>query len=155
MPLSTGAIKICKNEDCDNKTRSRMDECGKCYYARTRERRREVARRWYADGGWRNVAVYTQSQKGKDTRVRNTRKSTLRFYGLTESDFDEMFEAQGGRCAICYEIPEKILCVDHDHETGKVRALLCDPCNKALGHVNDNMNILKNMINYLEAFKEV
>lgn len=54
-------------------------------------------------------------------------------YGLTLEDFDAMVEQQGGRCAICHRVPPYRLCVDHDHEDGRVRGLLCVRCNSALG----------------------
>ncbi len=66
-----------------------------------------------------------------------TRKARLKHhYGLTPEDFDRMMLEQGGTCAICeqpfankpYE-PH----IDHCHETGEVRGLLCSPCNVALG----------------------
>lgn len=60
-------------------------------------------------------------------------------YGITLKDYDKMFDDQGGCCDICGEIPFRhSLQVDHCHETGKVRALLCRNCNTALGHFKDN-----------------
>ena len=52
-------------------------------------------------------------------------------YGLTEADYEMMFRQQSGRCAICQKESERRrLCVDHDHESGVVRGLLCDRCNR-------------------------
>lgn len=57
-------------------------------------------------------------------------------YGLTEAQYMEMYEAQGGRCAICLETEQittkSWLSVDHDHATNKVRGLLCHYCNADL-----------------------
>ena len=65
-------------------------------------------------------------------------KSDLkRKYGLTENDYNRMFQIQGGKCAICGTHQASLkskLCVDHNHTTGKVRALLCAGCNTSLGH---------------------
>jgi hypothetical protein len=58
-------------------------------------------------------------------------------YGVTQRQYDEMFAAQGGRCAICREAFE-VLSVDHDHVTGEVRGLLCPPCNIAIGNLADS-----------------
>ena len=52
-------------------------------------------------------------------------------YGITEDEYTAMLEAQEGRCAICNL--ERKLVIDHDHKTGKVRGLLCKPCNAMLG----------------------
>lgn len=62
----------------------------------------------------------------------STRKSTLwSFYGMTVADYDRMLIDQSGRCAICEE-PMKYPHIDHSHETGGVRALLCAFCNTRL-----------------------
>lgn len=72
-----------------------------------------------------------------------------RKFGLTLDDYNELLEQQGGACAICGGFPKKRrLCVDHDHETGEVRALLCTSCNGSL-HVLENPLILKSMTDYL------
>lgn len=70
-------------------------------------------------------------------------------YGLSRSDMTIMHEAQEGRCRICEEPKE--LCVDHDHETGAVRGLLCHQCNRALGGFRDSIEILRSAILYLET----
>jgi len=78
-------------------------------------------------------------------------------YGITLDDYNSMFEEQGGKCAICKihlnDIrygKKKNLCVDHDHKTGKVRGLLCDKCNRGIGLLKDDVNVLNNAINYLK-----
>lgn len=58
----------------------------------------------------------------------------VRRYGITLADYVAMLRAQGGGCAICGQKPtRRNLAVDHDHATGKVRGLLCAPCNTGLG----------------------
>jgi hypothetical protein len=73
-------------------------------------------------------------------------------FGITKADYDAMFAAQNGGCAVCSKPCKsgRRLAVDHCHETSKVRGLLCMNCNNALGRVNDNIEILRNMIKYLE-----
>ena len=73
-------------------------------------------------------------------------------YGLTEAEYDTILAAQGGGCSLCGEPPShRRLCVDHNHDTGRVRGLLCDNCNQALGKLKDNVEVLHNAIGYLLA----
>lgn len=60
-------------------------------------------------------------------------------YGLTVEDYERMLTDQGGTCAVCGDPPgAKALAIDHDHATGRARALLCVRCNTALGHALDD-----------------
>ena len=52
-------------------------------------------------------------------------------YGITEDDYDRMYEEQQGLCKICNRA--RMLVVDHNHETNKVRSLLCSGCNTGIG----------------------
>lgn len=54
-------------------------------------------------------------------------------YGLNRHERLALFESSDGLCALCYEAPATH--IDHDHETGKVRGALCQPCNQGLGWV--------------------
>lgn len=84
----------------------------------------------------------------------------LRKYGITLEQYQGMAQRQGGLCAICKR-PEatkacgvtRELAVDHDHETGAVRGLLCHKCNTLLGSVSDDVSILEAAIAYLEKSK--
>jgi hypothetical protein len=65
------------------------------------------------------------------------RKHNLKLrYGITPGDFWMMKERQGGRCAICLQAPGR-LHVDHCHASGRVRGLLCGPCNRKLATIED------------------
>jgi hypothetical protein len=86
------------------------------------------------------------SEKSRDRHLQKT-------YGLTLDDFQARLVSQGGGCAICGATANphgKSLCVDHDHRTGRVRGLLCDSCNKALGLLKDDIPTLRKAIGYLE-----
>jgi hypothetical protein len=72
-------------------------------------------------------------------------------YGITYEEYLEMIQKQDGRCAICGDVMNPP-CVDHNHKTGVVRGMLCSHCNFALGQVRENVQILKNMIAYLERW---
>jgi hypothetical protein len=79
------------------------------------------------------------------------RDATLRRkYGISEADFNAMATTQGNACAICRIPSEPIaLHVDHDHDTGEVRGLLCGKCNRGLGLFRDNESILLQAVAYL------
>jgi cytochrome c553 len=72
-------------------------------------------------------------------------------YGLTMQQYQEMVKAQNGRCAICGKIPTKAygLQVDHDHSSGKVRALLCHACNVTVGFINESPELAMQIAKYL------
>lgn len=77
------------------------------------------------------------------------REEKLKYkYGITVEEYDALRGAQGGRCALCGADPE-VLCVDHCHATGRVRGLLCSPCNTGIGHLRDDVAILRRAIEYL------
>ena len=73
-------------------------------------------------------------------------------YGITKADYERMLEAQGGVCAICGGLDPKTgrrLSVDHDHETGEVRGLLCGPCNRGVGLLGDTREKVQRVVTYL------
>lgn len=74
-------------------------------------------------------------------------KTLLRKFGISLSDYNKLLTKQDNRCAICRISKSDLrrdLSVDHDHATGKVRGLLCDPCNIGLGLFKDNKILLNN-----------
>lgn len=70
-------------------------------------------------------------------------------YGLSEEDYNKMILSQNRRCLICQS--ETDLCIDHCHQTGKVRGLLCANCNCGLGFFKDDINILTQAVEYLKT----
>lgn len=78
-------------------------------------------------------------------------KATLRKYGLTEEQWQAMFDFQDGRCALCRKrfTGNRLPCVDHDHKTGTVRGLLCPPCNYELGCLHDDAGWLQRAASYI------
>lgn len=93
------------------------------------------------------------SKNNPDARKANVLKSA---YNMTLDEYNIMFDNQKGACLCCGIHQSKIgrvLNVDHCHVTGKVRGLLCNKCNSALGFVNDNIQTLNNMIEYLTINK--
>lgn len=72
-------------------------------------------------------------------------------YGITLEDYETMLSNQRGGCAVCERSPGKLpLHVDHDHNTGKVRGLLCHQCNWYLGTLERSSVAISNLLGYLE-----
>ena len=91
-------------------------------------------------------------ERVKDQALRRT-------YGISFEQYNEMLDAQGGVCAICQSPETKTrkgtvlaLSVDHDHATGRVRALLCCACNRTLGLHDDDPEVFDRMAEYLRRF---
>lgn len=78
-------------------------------------------------------------------------KYLLKKYGITLADYNDILNAQNGRCAICLCKPRtKNLAVDHNHGTGEVRGLLCYRCNHGLlGHAHDSEEMLERALEYV------
>lgn len=86
------------------------------------------------------------------TRRRTSRASHLeRTYGISEAEYSQLLQYQGGACAICNGVRPYSLQVDHDHKTGLVRGLLCKQHNKRLlPAAKDDIAILESAILYLK-----
>lgn len=96
-------------------------------------------------------------EKGRDKNLRH-------LYGITLQEYNALLEKQNNRCAICKTTDPKgrksgrggaveVFYVDHDHETGNVRGLLCNICNRTIGYIGENSGVLEEMIKYLEQHK--
>lgn len=74
-------------------------------------------------------------------------------YKISEDEWNKMFEAQEGKCAICRLVPtgiRKHLVVDHNHKTGKIRGLLCIPCNShIIGRFDKDPDMIQRVLNYI------
>lgn len=90
-----------------------------------------------------------------DLSRRGIRNATLKKkYGITAEEFDLMFEAQGRSCVVCLRTESRgsgAFHVDHDHATGRIRGILCQPCNTTLGKCDDRPDLLRRLADYLEV----
>ena len=83
-----------------------------------------------------------------DIEIDNAHHARFAWHGLIPQEYYRMLDEQHGACWICKRIDRKLR-VDHDHQTGKVRGLLCSSCNTGLGMFADSTILLSNALAYL------
>lgn len=103
--------------------------------------------------------TYCTEECGREAHAAGYYKRT---YGLSDEEYRELFIQHDHRCAICGEEgfrmnsrQKNTLCVDHCHKTNKVRGLLCNNCNRALGLLQDDKQRLQSAIEYLEGSETI
>jgi hypothetical protein len=115
-------------------------------------------------GESKDISRFAHTGKGRRFRRRECKDcvnitQNAKRYNTTVGAIQELLENQDHRCAICGthadEVGHKLLrtaslVIDHNHDTGEVRGLLCPKCNLILGQANDDPQILTNAINYLK-----
>lgn len=143
---------------CSAKHKYRRSRCNTC--------RAVYHRRWSKRNPQTIVAYrrrYRENRKKQDLASyrRDKRQFHLmKTFGITIEQYDAMLLVQNGVCAICGN-PETmrhkgrilLLAIDHDHETGKIRGLLCCQCNHGLGSFRDNPKRLEKAAAYLRVYK--
>lgn len=113
-------------------------------------------REWRKSNPERAAATKKRAiEKNPAKHLRMARNTQFkRRYGITIDQFEEMRLNQKCECGICGIDPYKLgepLVVDHDHETGKVRELLCRQCNLAIGYARESIHTLQKAIKYLRT----
>ena len=162
---------ICKNREAKTK-----GLCKKCY-------NREYARKWrsknseyykqYCKSRY-DANAETMRDKSKSYRLKNPQKvkdsqhkwylkneekvweyNINKHYGISKNDYIKLLELQGNRCIICEQKCEDRLSIDHDHDTYKIRGLVCNRCNLLIGYIeNTDINLIKRVIKYLKSNEE-
>jgi hypothetical protein len=148
----------------DESVRTPKQEYHHRYYLEHRGQFQEYRRRWrvkvaaspdlkerrrtYERERYRSLSP---EQKAEKNRARADQRLVKKF-GLTPPGYERLLGIQGG-CAICGRQSQKNrrLAVDHSHATGEVRGILCDLCNRGLGVFQEDVNILRAAIAYLEG----
>lgn len=136
--------------------KARVNDWGK----RNPEKRKAYCRKWVENNRERVAANARRHwHKHREAKADERKDWTLRYaYGISLDEYRAMLEAQGGGCAICGVVPpedKRPLCVDHDHDTGAVRGLLCDLCNQGLGSLRDSLDLIRKALEYLERHQNV
>ena len=130
------------------KVRAREREYGKRKRSKPEYRERQRARQGES-------YRLRKSQNPEYRREDWYRNNLKRYYNLTEQEYQQMYQAQGGLCAICGnpEISGRKLAVDHDHKSGLVRGLLCQRCNGGIGQLGDDISRLESAVVYLRRYQ--
>jgi len=102
---------------------------------------------------WRNMPVEKKQARLNVKRRYTAKIGRFKPYGITSDDFVKMMEAQCNLCGICQIdfdlMPTKHIHLDHCHETGKIRGVLCGRCNAMLGFARDRVDVLYAAVEYL------
>jgi len=114
---------------------SNSKEYEKQYYIKNKEKIKIRCKQWQLDN----------PEKGLASRLK-------RSYGITIEYYNKLFNKQEGKCAICGRHQSELkrtLSVDHDHETGEIRGLLCDRCNSGIGLLGDDPELIEKALKYI------
>jgi hypothetical protein len=102
---------------------------------------------------WRKQHAEELRLRREASKGRRYRKLRLQQYGISEEKLSAMERESNGSCCICLRVSEKLV-VDHCHETGKVRALLCPTCNQGLGLFRDDPAAIERAAEYIRQHSE-
>lgn len=114
---------------------------------------KDRVRAWQRDNRERHLETQRRRRQRPEVKSRERDRYLRRKYGITLEEYDAMLAAQDGVCAICRRPPTEgvSLHVDHDHENGARRGLLCFRCNNSLGDLEDDPDLLRRAASYLDA----
>lgn len=123
-----------------------------------KERLKEYKKRYYKN----NKTIIDERNKKNRETISSYQKYLYHIkskYKISESEYITLLEQHNFKCSCCSFVQQDKyaskkndkLYIDHDHKTGLIRGLLCQKCNSALGLIKDNIEILKNLIKYLQC----
>lgn len=144
----------------DEELKERSRQRSKAYRESNREKIQAYSKEWRATNS-DHVKAYAKTKHAEeasrdDYQQRYWEKNLKAFYKMNISEFNELWESQSGLCAICKHPmaprgrTKDAVAVDHNHQTGAVRGLLCRGCNHGIGCLKDSPEVLKAAIKYLE-----
>ena len=102
------------------------------------------------------VRIRERKQAGPPTSIEKMRQYSLKYnYGISPEEYAKMLHAQGNSCFLCGrphgESMAERLCVDHNHDTGKIRGLLCRRCNVGIGYLQEDHELIRRTADYVES----
>ena len=148
-----------------HKNKGRKDgyqyECKKCaterskeYYSENKEKLLEQRKEYYSEN--KDKILEYKKEYYSENKDRKKCLYLQRTYGITLDEYNQMFTDQNGCCAVCGKHEKehtKALSVDHDHETGEVRELLCHACNTSFGLLQEDPEIILSLLAYARRYK--
>jgi preprotein translocase subunit SecD len=130
------------------------------YYLRNIEAAKNRSKNWLKDNPERRKEIESKHERKKWASMSAEDRADRHLgkrYKITFKQFDEMIKGQDNGCYLC-DAPIQPIgdynirgVLDHNHETGKIRKVLCQHCNKALGLVKEKVDVLKKMVKYLDG----
>lgn len=165
LPYEAFNKRKAKSDGYDSQCRECVNTARREFRARNGDRERARTRAWHSAN---RAHIHAQARayrerngdrireqdraRRADPEVRRVRSERRRdvMYGLEPGQFDAMVLAQNAACGICRTVEEKLV-VDHCHETGAVRGLLCRTCNSGIGMLGDDAERIVNAAAYVEA----
>ncbi len=114
-------------------------------------------KRWQRANADRLNAYRREYRQRPERKAADREYHLRRKYGVGLTEYEALLDAQGGVCRICGEPrPEvRTLHVDHDHDTGAIRGLLCFRCNNAIGDLRDDYDLVRKLADYLDQDEEL
>jgi hypothetical protein len=125
--------------------KTRLRETSRRFRKKNRERLRPIWAKWARD------KRANETQEEREQRLEISRGRWMRASGLTLDQHHALLEKQDFCCAICGDCTSD-LHIDHSHQTGRIRGLLCHGCNVAIGHFREDISRMTNAIEYLRKF---
>ena len=161
--------KRTQKDTTEGKTHSMKKRCSKCgiekpatsEYFGVNSRAKDKLQYWCKKCKNTYSGRYNKTDAGirtkRKSRLKRTKEAEKKWglkckYGITLEQHEQMYAKQNGCCAICgILVKYSEIQTDHNHETGKIRGLLCRCCNTGIGFLKDDTRIMENAISYLKS----
>ena len=123
-----------------------MKKCTKCGVEKPLS---EFQKRKESKDGHRNECICCRNKYNSILHRKNK-------YSIEENDFLKIIKSQDHKCAICFNLlkPKNGTHVDHCQKNGKVRGVLCNPCNRGLGYLQDSEQVLESALRYIQKYNQ-
>lgn len=149
------ANQLLASREWKARNKARVKEYATIWNEANKELRKTLKKKWDA-ANIDHRKAYAKEFKTKNPDYFKSKHLSY-VYGMPLHEYERMRLNQHSRCAVCgkheQDTRRKRLFVDHSHATGKIRALLCQQCNTALGMAHEDIDILLALVGYLEAHK--